>query len=180
MFLLWAENRFYVTKGVGSFIPSMSESPDNTTTDPSFTSGDLTLLFNSKHYVQGRFKKPSDYWVPLLALFTGCWGNELAFLFKEDVRKHPDNSIHYIYIRINPEIAKRAKIPNSVRSIPIHPQLKKLGFLKYINSLKQGSRLFPELIEDKSNKGDFYKKWGNSFNKHEVETKNGKPILNKS
>jgi len=179
MFLLWAEERFYVTKGLGSFIPSMSESPDKKTADPSFTPDDLTLLFNSKHYVQGSFKRPSDYWMPLLGLFTGCRGNELAYLFKEDIRKHPDNGIQYIYIRINHEIAKRTKSPNSVRSIPIHPQLKKLGFLKYIDSLKEGSRIFPELIEDKTNKGDFYKKWGNHFNKHEIEQKNGEPILNK-
>jgi integrase len=180
MFLLWAEERSYVAKGLGSFIPSMSANKGKKTANPSFTPEDLTLLFNSKHYVHGSFKKPSDYWMPLLGLFTGCRGNELAFLFKEDIRKHPDNGIQYIYIRINPEIAKRAKSRNSVRSIPIHPQLKKLGFLKYVASLKDGSRLFPELIEDKRNKGDFYKKWGNSFNRHEVEKKNGKPILNKS
>ena len=97
--------------------------------------------------------------MPLLGLFTGCRGNELAYLFKEDIRKHPDNGISYIFIRINAEIAKRAKNRNSVRSIPIHPQLKKLGFLKYIDSLKDGSRIFPELIEDNSNKRDFSKKF---------------------
>ena len=179
MFLVWAEERFYVTKGLGSFIPSMSESLDKKTADPSFTSDDLTLLFNSKHYLQGSFRKPSDYWMPLLGLFTGCRGNELAYLFKEDIRKHPDNGIQYIYIRINHEIAKRAKSRNSVRSIPLHPQLQKLGFLKYIDSLKNGSRIFPELIEDKSNEGDFYKKWGNSFNRHEIVKRNGKPLLTK-
>jgi len=179
MFLAWAEERFYVTKGLDSFIPSMSESKDRKTANPSFTEDDQTLLFNSEHYVQGRFKKPSDYWMPLLGLFTGCRGNELAYLFKDDIKKHPENGIWYIFIRINPEIAKRVKNRNSVRSIPIHPQLKKLGFLKYLISLNDGSRIFPELKEDKRNRGDFYKKWGNSFNRHEVEKKNGKPVLNK-
>lgn len=179
MFLKWAEERFYVTKGLGVFIPTMSESMNKTTANPSFTDDDLTLLFNSKHYIQGSFKNPSDYWMPLLGLFSGCRGNELAYLFKEDVRKHPENGIFYIFIRINPEINKRAKSKNSVRSIPIHPQLKKLGFLKYINSLNEGARIFPELIEDNSNKGDFYKKWGNSFNRYEVEKINGQQILNK-
>ena len=179
MFLLWAEKRSYVTKGLGTFIPSMSESIDKKTADPSFTSDDLTLLFNSKHYVQGRFRKPSDYWMPLLGLFTGCRGNELAYLFKEDIRKHPENGIQYIYIRLITEISKRVKNRNSVRSIPIHPQLKKLGFLKYIDSLKGGSRIFPELIEDSKNIGDFYKKWGSTFNRHEIVKENGKPILNK-
>ena len=65
MFLKWAENRFYVKKNLGSFIPSMSDSKDRPTADPSFTPEDLALLFNSKHYVQGRFNKPSDYWIPL-------------------------------------------------------------------------------------------------------------------
>ncbi len=180
MFLRWAEERKYIIKGIGRFIPSMSENTNKTTADPSFTENDLALLFNSKHYVQGRFKKPSNYWMPLLGLFTGGRGNELAYLFKEDIRKHPDNGIWYIFIRKNPEIAKRAKSRNSVRSIPVHPQLKKLGFLKYVDSLKDGSRLFPELKEDKRNKGDFYKKWGNGFNKHDIEKKNGEPVINKN
>lgn len=180
MFLSWAEERFYVIKGLGAFIPSMAESKDKKTADPSFTEDDLTLLFNSKHYIQGKFKKPSDYWIPLLGLFTGCRGNELAFLFKEDIRKHPDNNIWYIFIRRNSKIGKRTKSSSSVRSIPIHPQLKKLGFLKYIESVKDGSKIFPELKESKDNKGDFYKSWGNSFNRYEVEIKNGKPITNKT
>lgn len=179
MFLTWAEERLYVKKGLGAFIPSMSESMDKLTADPSFTENDLTLLFNSKHYTQGKFNKPSNYWMPLLGLFSGCRGNELAYLFKIDIRKHPDNGIWYIYIRKNPAIAKRTKSPSSVRSIPIHPQLKKLGFIKYVDSLKDGAKLFPELKEDKNNKGDFYKQWGHKFNRYDTARENGKTVLNK-
>jgi len=180
MFLTWAEERFYVSKGLGNFIPSMSAGKDKKAADPSFTENDLALLFNSKHYTQGRLKKPSDYWMPLLGLFTGARGNELAYLFKEDIRKHPDEGIWYIYIRTNPAIAKRAKNLNSIRSIPVHPLLRKLGFLTYIESLKDGSRIFPDLSETKNNRGDFYQKWGNRFNKHDIVKKNGKPVINKN
>ena len=179
MFLRWAEERNYTTKGLGNFIPSMKERNKKTTGDPSFTENDLTLLFNSKQYIQGTFKKPSDYWMPLLGLFTGARGNELAYLFKEDIRKHPDCNIWYIYIRENLEIHKRVKNHNSIRSIPIHPQLKKLGFLKYVETLPDGSRLFPELKEDLRNPGDYYKKWGNNFNRHEIEKRGGKLIINR-
>ena len=166
-----------IAKGLGAFIPSMVDSKDKKTANPAFTDDDLRLLFNSKHYVQGKFRKPVDYWMPLLGLFTGARGNELAFLFKEDIRKHPDNDIWYIYIRRIRQIGKRTKSPSSIRSIPIHPQLKKIGFLKYVDSVKEGSRIFPELKESK--KGDYYQRWGNSFNRYEVEKRNGEPIINK-
>ncbi len=179
MFLKWGEARKFVTSGLGNFLPSMSDDKDSAIITVPFPESDLQLMFNSKHYSQGRLKTPAKFWLPLLALFTGCRGNELAFLFKEGIRKHPENNIYYIYIRRNKELEKRTKSPSSVRSIPIHPQLTKLDFLKFVQSVADGSRLFPELKEGKKNKGDNYQKYGNYFNKHDVEKKNGKPIINR-
>ncbi len=179
MFLKWAEERKFVVSGLGGFLPTMSDDKDSAIATIPFPESDLRLMFNSKHYIQGKLKTSAKFWLPLLGLYTGCRGNELAFLFKEDIRKHPDNNIYYIYIRRNKELEKRTKSPSSVRSIPIHPQLTKLDFLKFVQSVPDGSRLFPELKEGKKNKGDYYQKYGNYFNKHEIEKKNGEPIINR-
>jgi len=180
LFLKWAEERKYVQPNLGNFIPYMVENIENEPPKPIFTDEDYRLLFNSEQYIQGKFKTPHHYWIPLIGIFTGCRGNEIAFLFKEDIRKHPENGIWYIFIRKNKEVDKRAKSPTSVRSIPIHPVLKTLGFLEYVESIENGSRIFPELQEDGKNKGDYYKKFGNWFNKLEVSIKNGKPVINKN
>ena len=39
--------------------------------DP-FTDSDLKRLFDSEQYLSGKHKKPSEYWIPLLAVHTGA------------------------------------------------------------------------------------------------------------
>lgn len=175
MFLKWAEERKFITTGLGRFIPSMSS--EAKPPKPVFSDEDYTLLFNSKWYLQGKFKHPSQFWIPLIAIFTGFRGNEIAFIMKEDVKRHPENDIWYIYIRPNRELEKRTKTKSATRSVPIHPILKKFGFLEYIESINQGSRIFPELKE--SGSGDFYKTFGNNFNRLEIEKKQGIQLFNK-
>jgi hypothetical protein len=42
-----------------------------------FTEDDLKLLFNNDYYFRNKHRKASQYWIPLLGLFTGARVNEL-------------------------------------------------------------------------------------------------------
>ncbi len=109
-----------------------------------YTSEDLALIFNPDVYLKNR-EKPDDFWLPLLALFSGARISELCQLALTDVRQ-----VDGIWsISINDEDYKELKTPAARRIIPVHPQLLSLGFLDYVEDAKPfGGMLFPHLTAD--------------------------------
>jgi integrase len=57
---------------------------------------------------------------------------------------------------------KSVKTASSRRTVPIHPELVRLGFQRYVAALDKGGRLFPDLRQDQFDKwtGNFSKWWG--------------------
>jgi integrase len=115
-----------------------------------FDDHDLLLLFESEDYCGHRFKTPSEYRLPLIALFTGARLNEICQLTTRDIGIHENIDT----LSILDEDSKRLKTIASRRIIPIHSQLIELGFLDYVSSIQSG-RLFPELPEDLARPGNF-------------------------
>lgn len=123
-----------------------------------FDQADLAALFESEDYRRHLFKTPSEYWLPLLGLFTGARLNELCQLTTDDIGNH--EGVDTISI-LDEEIGKRLKTTASRRIIPIHSQLIQLGFLKFVGAAS--GRLFPELPENKARPGDFGKEPSRKF-----------------
>jgi integrase len=123
-----------------------------------FETSDLVLLFESETYRNGQCASPSEYWLPLLALFTGARLNELSQLTASDIGQHDGVDT----ISILDEDTKRLKNESSRRIVPIHAKLIELGFLDYVGMADAG-RIFPELTEAKSKPGDFSKEASRSF-----------------
>jgi integrase len=116
------------------------------------------------HPRRGRF------WVPLLALYHGIRLNEACQLLVTDVPTI--NGITVLVIQEDleeniPEMEeKKLKTEASTRSIPLHPELVKMGFLKYIEGIEASgeSRLFPELTVAKTGYySDNFSKWFGHF-----------------
>jgi integrase len=83
-------------------------------------------------------------WIPLLALFTGARLEELGRLHVSDVRTEAG----VLYLSINVEDhGKHIKTANSLRKVPVHPQLIELGFVEYVAARRRAGdlRLFPDL-----------------------------------
>ena len=112
-----------------------------------FTGDDLSLLFGSDAYRAHSFPKASEFWIPLLGLYTGARMNELAQLQVEDITELDDVPV----LRINDEGDKRTKTPASTRTVPLHPALVAAGLLNYQAAIKAEGwhRLFPELTKSK-------------------------------
>jgi integrase len=175
-FLSWMKKEEFAHTDLSQFIPSVSV--DTTQKEkPMLTNDDYRLYFNSDKYLKGKHKRPSDYWIPLIAIFTGCRVEEIASLFKEDILEDSNLGLYFFHITDDPSINKRRKTSASKRIIPIHNNLIYLGFLDYVESIPPRSSIFPDLKPKKD--GRFAIAWNNNFNRHEVEKRNGSIVYNK-
>ena len=134
-----------------------------------FDLADLKSLFESDDYKAGKFKAPSSYWLPMLALHTGARLNELCQLTVKDIGEH--EGVKTISI-LDEDIGKRLKTTASRRIIPIHSKLIELGFIDYVASIG-GGRLFPELPEDPKRPGNFGAKASEGFTSYRRKCKVG-------
>jgi integrase len=99
--------------------------------------------------------------MPLMALLTGARLNELAPLTAADVITDPATDIVAINIKEDREQGRRLKTIGSARLVPLHPELTRIGFLKFVDWIRlaagQEGRLFPLLVP--SRKGSFGEAW---------------------
>jgi integrase len=111
------------------------------------------------HPRRGRF------WVPLIALFTGMRLNEICQLLVSDITVD-DNTDVILVGEGELDDEKRVKTDAGERCIPIHPELKQLGFLDYVVERRKtgGARLFPELPKGSTGYySDAFQKWFTRF-----------------
>jgi len=109
-----------------------------------FSAEDLKLLFNRATYAPALGQKPNQYWLPLLGLYTGARLNELCQLYTDDVVTI--DGIVCIHIRATrPD--QKLKTASSERLVPLHSKLLELGFLAYVEKVREAGneRVFPEL-----------------------------------
>ncbi|MCB2427128.1 site-specific integrase [Methylophaga pinxianii] len=112
-----------------------------------FSDDDLTAMFSTRvHMAYGSnyFHEQFKYWIPLIGLLTGSRMSQIASLYCEDIRKQ--NDIWVIDFNENsPD--KIAKTSASLRVVPMHPLLEKLGLPAFASRVAGSGqkRLFPEL-----------------------------------
>jgi len=124
-----------------------------------FSNIELETIFSEKEITDGKYFK-YWYWMPILGLYTGARINELAQLRLKDIKK--ENDIYYLNITDSEETT--VKNSASRRNIAVHPDLIKLGFVKYIEWLigKNENFLFPEISDDER-KGRPVSRWFSRF-----------------
>jgi integrase len=83
------------------------------------------------------------YWVPLLLYYTGARREEICKLRPDDFRELDGIP----YIQIDETETGRVKNDGSVRAIPLHSELIRLGLIKFVEECRRRGRdvLFPEL-----------------------------------
>jgi integrase len=90
---------------------------------------------------QVSWMKPGNYWIPLIAMFSGMRKSEICQLYKSDVIEQ--DGVQCIRVTDGKE-GQSLKFRSSHRIVPIHSQLVAIGFLQYVEEC-QSDRLFPEL-----------------------------------
>ena len=124
-----------------------------------FTLEDLRKLFHSPQHTSDTLAHPYQFWVPLLALFTGARQGEIAQLYLEDLRREDGVWV----FDINGKLDKKVKTKTSARLVPIHPFLLDLGLVTYAQELRDKGevRLFPELPRKEDGYGVNVSRWFN-------------------
>jgi integrase len=111
-----------------------------------FTGPELVSLFESETYNSNSFRKASQFWLPLIGLYTGARIDEPASMLVKDIVE--ENGIWAFYMS-GDEANKGGKNIYAPRWLPIHPQLIAAGLLEYVALLKDEghARLFPDIGE---------------------------------
>jgi len=124
-----------------------------------FSEDDLRLLFNNDYYFKNKHRKASQYWIPLLGLFSGAREIELCQLYVSDIKEVDGTWV----IDVNGENGNKLSSRSSHRQIPIHSVLiNQLKFLEYVEKLRgKEIRLFPELKESRDGYSQAFSKWFN-------------------
>ena len=92
------------------------------------------------------------YWIPLLALYSGARCSELCQLSTEDIKK--ESGVWMMQIH-DGDSTQRIKTIAARRSIPLHAEILRLGFVQYCESITQGS-LWPDLPKREGKAGGFF------------------------
>jgi integrase len=125
----------------------------------------LAALFGRPIFVEGP-EKPDDFhfWGPLLNRYAGLRLEEAAQLRLEDITTV--EGVPLIHVREGP--GQHVKSATSIRVVPIHPELERLGLMRLAAQLCAANEtwLFPNL--DKGTDGTFSSIWTKRFHRWRV------------
>ncbi|WP_246810955.1 site-specific integrase [Ensifer sp. ENS03] len=104
------------------------------------------------------------YWVPLIMLYSGARPAEIAQLSVSDVRREHGHWI--MHITTLGDDSKSVKTEGSMRVVPVHAELVKLGFLDYHAGMKKAGqpRLFP--LAERNSRGQMIADFSREFGRY--------------
>jgi integrase len=113
----------------------------------SYSDDEIKKLFEILKYEK---KKPSRYWMVLIALHNSFRANEICQLHTEDILEIDGIPCFDINENDKKNTLKSVKNHSSCRIVPVHPALIQAGFLKYVERRKEevgscNSLLFPDV-----------------------------------
>ena len=138
-----------------------------------FTEKEIKKIFQKHNYIEFtevENHKYSNYWTPLISVFSGMRLNEICSLYLDNIIQEKVNRRKKIWcfnILEEPDRPdKHLKTLSSKRVVPIHDTLIDLGFIEFVELLKKRhtnrQRLFQEL---KYGEGSYIRNVSYFFNK---------------
>ena len=132
------------------------QAKDSGTPRRPFTHDELRALLTHKTFQKRHFRSTYSYWLIPLALFTGAREGELCQLDLKDFIEVDGipcidiNDIDASEVVEEGGHRKRVKNKNAKRLVPIHPELIRLGLLRYVERLRERGQthFFNELSRD--------------------------------
>jgi integrase len=160
----WARKEQWVASNPFEGLRVFDPVDDAERRDP-FTVEQLNALFRSPPWQrawQGGAKAPGAFWVPLLCLFHGLRNGEAAGLRVQDVGEEDG----FVVLYIRPYGDKRLKTKEARGTLPVHPELLRMGFLGFVAERREGEAelLFPEGTTN--SRGQVAAKLGERFSGH--------------
>ncbi len=138
-----------------------------------WTRADLSKLFDDPLFASYALPPTSAagmdaaYWLPLLGAYTGARISELAQLGTKDMER-TEEAGWVLHITEDADEGQKVKNTHSVRTVPIHPELVRLGFVDYWQAISDHGPgpLWPALPRSKQNgAGGKISQWFGQFKK---------------
>lgn len=118
------------------------------------------------------------YWVPLVMLYSGARPGEIAQLAVSDIRQEHGHWVMHITDEGDGDDNKSVKNEKSMRLVPVHKELVKLGFLDYHADIKETGegRLFP--LAERNSRGQMIADFSRDFGRYltKIGLKNGRGL----
>jgi integrase len=165
---LWAHDKGMVPDDIPWADPfAKMRLPEEAPERDAFDIHELQTLFASPVFNKGERPAPgrgeAAFWLPLLSLYTGARQSELAMLTVNDVRKVDGTNV-FQFVE-DKAVGKTLKTRSSIRTVPVHPQLVKLGWLIYLDLVRRSgderSWLFPQVAPNVPGGRSAWSKWFN-------------------
>jgi integrase len=122
-----------------------------------FDPNELRTLFASPVFTAGERPRAGKadvaFWLPLLALFTGARRSELTMRKAGDICKDEVTGHWAIAIYADKVAGQKLKTVGSARTVPVHPELVRLGFIDYVETARKAGTdawLFPAVSSEKA------------------------------
>jgi integrase len=125
-----------------------------------FSTDQLKAILSADLFQEPGGKWDHHQWIFLIALFSGLRLNEVCTLCCDDVTGR--EGVDLILVRPDEEGRKRLKSRAARRMVPVHPTLKKLGLLVFVERQRAAGHkvLFPKLkVDRRGYYSDGYQKW---------------------
>jgi integrase len=130
------------------------------------------LFSELKGFKTKKIENASHFWLPLIAAYSGMRVGEIAQLYLCDIIK-----IKEVWCFIVQETTELhfLKTPNAVRAIPIHAELLRLGFLQFVDYIRQrgGERLFSNYTLEQGKYNDKAGQWYRDHFRSRIGIRNG-------
>ena len=144
----------------------ISESEKIAAQKEKFSDKQLDKLFRSKAYDKSYPYGAAMYWTPLIALFHGMRMEEILILTLNEVKFDVGSDTHYFDLTVF--TTDTLKNQNAIRRVPLHKELKSLGFYDYLNKCEKhkSKRLFPELKKSNGKDKTYRKRFSQDFTRY--------------
>ena len=144
-----------------------------------FDVADLRAIFKTPVFSEGKRPKggagEAAFWLPLIGLFSGMRLSEIAGLLIRDLQFNEEIGRWLFDVRPNTE--RTIKNASSMRRVPMHRELERIGLLRYRESLlAKGSKpddpLWPDVSSEEKSEDRASTPWSKWFNRY-LRTKAG-------
>jgi integrase len=141
-----------------------------------FTVDELNMLFATPVFTKGERPAPGKgdaaFWLPLLGLYSGARRSELSGLRVKDVQEI-ERVPCFSFVE-DKRTGRTLKSSTAARTVPIHPQLITLGWLRYVAAVRSrdgdGAWLFPQISPQLPAAIKAWTKWFSRFLRDTVVT----------
>lgn len=168
-FFKWAVQEGYLHKSPAEGISIKGTKGASKRED--FQLNEIKQIFSHPHYTEGTFKESWQYWLPLMGVYTGARLGELAQLRVQDIKLEDDIwLLHIDRDMTDEENARTIKTEAAARRVAIHSDLLNLGFIEYLETVKQAGKtqLFPSLYKTVHGWSGLPSKWFTKFRRNEL------------